>query len=173
MFKYFLHIILLVALFSCEEEKPKEKELNMPTSKESSEMNKAWVKKEYKLIENYIERNQWEVQTSGTGLNYLIYKEGSGEEVNSGDEVMIDFKITLLDGTVCYSTDETGPVPFIVDKDNVESGLHEGVSYMRVGDKAKLIIPSYLAHGLAGDLNKIPMQSTLIYDVSVLGVSKY
>lgn len=168
-----LHIVIVLLVLSCGEEARVEQPIDLPNTEESSEMNKTWVKKEYQLIENFIERNQWEVEATGSGLNYLIYKNGTGDEVNSGDEVMIDFEITLLDGTKCYSTEETGPVPFIVDKDNVESGLHEGVSHMRVGDKAKLIIPSYLAHGLAGDLNKIPMQSTLIYDVKVLGVSKY
>ena len=170
MFKSLLYIfVLLIAFNSCKSTPNQENNIVTPNAEESADVNKVWITKEHKLIDKFIERNGWDVKESGTGLRYTIYDEGKGDEINSGDQVMIDFTITLLDGTECYSTKDTEPVPFVVDKDNVESGLHEGVSLMKVGDKAKLIIPSYLAHGLAGDLNKIPMQSTVIYDIKVLG----
>ena len=59
---------------------------------------------------------------------------------------------------------------FIVGKDYVESGLHEGIAFMNAGDKALIIIPSYLAHGLAGDLKKIPFRSTIVYDVELVAI---
>jgi FKBP-type peptidyl-prolyl cis-trans isomerase FkpA len=52
--------------------------------------------------------------------------------------------------------------------DNVESGLHEGILYMNEGSKALLVIPSHLAHGLVGDMNKIPPKSTIVYDIELL-----
>jgi FKBP-type peptidyl-prolyl cis-trans isomerase len=55
-----------------------------------------------------------------------------------------------------------------VDFDQVESGLHEGIKYMKKGEKARLILPPHLAHGLIGDMNKIPMNATLIYDIQVI-----
>ena len=55
-----------------------------------------------------------------------------------------------------------------IGKDNVESGIHEGITYLRVGDKAKLLIPSYLAHGLVGDKNKIPPRATLVVDLHLI-----
>jgi len=74
-----------------------------------------------------------------------------------------------LDGTKCYNTDEK-PEFFTVGKDYVESGLHEGIQFMSIGDKAIIIIPSHLGHGLAGDLKKIPFKSTIVYDIEFLDI---
>ena len=41
-------------------------------------------------------------------------------------------------------------------------------TYMKEGDKAKLILPSHLAYGLIGDQNKIPQKATIIYDIELL-----
>ena len=56
--------------------------------------------------------------------------------------------------------------------DNVETGLHEGIKYMKVGEKAKMILPSHLAHGLIGDSKKIPPRSTIVYDIELLDLKK-
>ena len=82
---------------------------------------------------------------------------------------MIKYNVTLLDGTECYSTDDEVE-EFIVDKDYVEAGLHEGIQFMSPGDKAILILPSHLAHGLAGDLKKIPFRSSIVYDIELIAV---
>jgi FKBP-type peptidyl-prolyl cis-trans isomerase len=39
---------------------------------------------------------------------------------------------------------------------------------MKKGDQAKLILPSYLAHGLLGDRQKIPPQSVLFIDLELV-----
>jgi FKBP-type peptidyl-prolyl cis-trans isomerase len=41
------------------------------------------------------------------------------------------------------------------------------VKYLKHGDKALLLIPSHLAHGLLGDFKKIPPQMPIIYDVEI------
>ena len=50
----------------------------------------------------------------------------------------------------------------------VESGLEEGILLLKLGDKARFIIPSYLAHGLSGDQDKIPPKATLIYTIKII-----
>ena len=49
-----------------------------------------------------------------------------------------------------------------------ESGLHEALKYLKVGDKAIIILPHFAAHGILGDMNKIPPLSTVVYDIEVL-----
>jgi len=171
--KHILLIILgLMLVNSCEDAPKKEQEIIVPNDNQSADMNKMWIEEEHELINKFIERNGWDVTTTGTGLRYLVYEQGSGEKAEPGMRAMISYSISLLDGTECYSTEKYGPQPFLIEHDDVESGLHEGITYMKVGDRAKLIIPSYLAHGLAGDLNKIPTLATIIYDIKLLGVSK-
>jgi FKBP-type peptidyl-prolyl cis-trans isomerase len=55
--------------------------------------------------------------------------------------------------------------------DNVESGLHEAIQLLSPGDSALFVIPSYRAHGLIGDQDRIPMRSTLVYRVGLVAVS--
>lgn len=171
--KYILLVLFGVTFFSsCGDTPQKEQEILLPSDNESADMNKVWIKEEHQLINKFIERNGWDVTETGTGLRYLIYEHGTGEQAKPGMRAMISYSISLLDGTECYSTEKYGPQPFMIEHDDVESGLHEGITYMKVGDRAKLIIPSYLAHGLAGDLNKIPTLATIIYDIKLLGVSE-
>ena len=72
----------------------------------------------------------------------------------------------------CYNSDKDGLKLIELGKAEVESGLEEGILLMKVGDKAKLVIPSHLAFGLLGDENKIPKRATLIYDVELVEIKQ-
>ena len=132
------------------------------------EENKRMTLEEVHMMERYIQRRQWDMKESGTGLRYMIYQSGYGIMAEEGMRATVNYEIALMDGTVCYSSEEQGPRTFTIGRDNVESGIHEGITYMKVGDKAKLLIPSYLAHGLVGDQNKIPPRSSLVVDLELL-----
>ena len=54
----------------------------------------------------------------------------------------------------------------------VEVGLHEALEGMKEGDVKLVLIPSFLAHGIAGDLDKVPPQSPLRYDLRLIQVSR-
>jgi FKBP-type peptidyl-prolyl cis-trans isomerase FkpA len=56
----------------------------------------------------------------------------------------------------------------VVGMEEIESGIHKAVQFMKKGDKALILIPSHLAHGLLGDMNKIPPQTPIIYDIYIL-----
>ena len=105
---------------------------------------------------------------TGTGLHYIIVEKGKGGQVKSGDFVKVNYKISLLDGTECYSSEKDGAKEFKAEGDDVESGLHEAVLLLHIGDKAKFILPSYRANGLQGDNDKIPPLSSIIVDLEVL-----
>lgn len=136
-------------------------ELKEPLIQENIKMNKE----EARLIDRYIERRNWKMSETGTGLRYMIYLKGMGIKAEQGMEATVEYEVQLLDGTICYSSVENGPRKFLIGKDNVESGIHEGITLMEVGDKAKFILPSHLAHGLTGDNNKIPPRSSLVIDI--------
>ena len=133
-------------------------------------VNKYEAEKESDEINQYIVRHNWVMEKTGTGLHYLFLKKGSGDSAHSGDFVKVNYKISLLDGTECYSSDKDGAYEFKVEGDAIESGLHEAVQLMCFGDKAKFILPSYMAHGLHGDDAKIPPLSTIVVDLELLEV---
>ena len=132
--------------------------------------NKMYVQQESDEIDQYVTRHNWQMTTTGTGLRYMIVKKGMGEQTKPGQRAKVNYKISLLDGTVCYSSDSTGPKEFIIEQDDVESGLHEGIQYMHVGDKAVMILPSHRAHGLIGDQSKIPPHASVMYELELLSL---
>jgi FKBP-type peptidyl-prolyl cis-trans isomerase len=168
---YIIFISLLV-LQGCKEKVQQPlPEVNMNELKEPlMKVNRKISREEKLAIDGYVKRRNWEMTETGTGVRYMITEQGSKESPSSGDIVIIDFEISLLDGTICYTSKETGPEHFVVDYDNVESGMHEAIKYLHKGDKAIIIIPSHRAFGLAGDMAKIPPLSTVIYKIHVLDI---
>lgn len=152
----------------------KKKEITSPNDirEPSINTNQALTQKESDDIDQYVKRQGWEkdMQRSGTGLRYMIYKKGTGEQADKGMYAKVNYRISLLDGRECYSSVNDGAKEFLVGQDNVESGLHEAVAMLRVGDKAIFILPSHLAHGLMGDNNKIPPRSSVVYDIELISL---
>lgn len=169
-------IIFLIAtlLYSCGDGHKKTTQKTNIQSKEFQdkliEANKMYVKRENDEIDQYVAHRGWKMATTGTGLRYMITQKGTGELAVIEKQAKVNYKISLLDGTVCYSSDSTGAKIFMIGKDNVESGLHEGIQLLHVGDKAIFILPSHLAHGLIGDEKKIPPRATVIYDIQLLAI---
>lgn len=138
--------------------------------KELIETNKAKLKEEKAAILKFIERKKWKMTETGTGLFYEIYQKGSGEKAKEGDVVVLSYTVSLLDGKVCYSSTPANPSHFKVGEDNVETGLHEVVQYLSVGDKAHVVLPSHRAFGFTGDSSKIPQDASVVYDIELLAI---
>lgn len=138
----------------------------------SSDMNSQFTDEEDQEIELFLSTHKdWKMTETGTGLRYMIYsKSESTDSAKAKQTVTVDFEISLLNGEICYSSNVKGPESFIVEKSDIESGLHEGIKKMCVGDRAKFIIPSHAAHGLIGDTEKIPPLSPVVYDIVLLKI---
>ena len=161
-------IALTATLTGCNKTEQK----GVPMSKESLiRANKGLVTIDKERIEAYAERHQWDLRTTETGLWYQIYEHGTGDSARNGLIASLKYTVSLLDGTQCYSSDSTGEKTFLIGQGGVESGLEQGVLMLRVGDKARFIMPPHLAHGLPGDNNKIPARSTIVYQVELLNLT--
>ena len=179
MNKIYILVLIFNVLFvfsSCNDRKSTRKHLtkkeldNYDKSLEAA--NRYLVTIDAERIESFAKRRNWEMETSKTGLWYMIYEKGSGPKSKIGQVALLNYKISLLDGTLCYSSDSLGAKTFAIGHGGVESGLEEGILLMHQGDKARLIMPPYRAHGLLGDLNKIPARSIIVYDIELLKLSK-
>lgn len=167
-----INLLSLVLLFSACENADEKRPLDWTTDK-SIELNSEWSEEEEFYIQQYLKRRpNWEMIDTGTGLRYMIYSQGDGDSAVRGHYAKVSYKISLLTDEVLYSSEESGPKEFKIDHSEVESGLQEGIKKMRVGDKGIFIIPSHIAHGLAGDMNKIPPLETIIMDIHFISQSK-
>lgn len=175
MQRFFLFLCFSLILLSCKKDVRVIIVPEKDNSKETEllyELNQKKMRQEKVRIDAFVERSGWDMIETSTGIRYMIYKKGAGISPQTKDVVLIDFDIKLLDGTECYSSKLTGPESFKIDNDDVESGLHEALKYLRTGDKAKIILPSHRAFGLVGDQDKIPMNATVVYDIHLIRVIK-
>lgn len=109
------------------------------------------------------------VVTLPSGLQYEVLTEGNGAKPAATDKVKCHYHGTLLDGTVFDSSVQRGePAQFGVNQ--VIKGWVEALQLMSVGSKWRLFIPSHLAYGEQGAGNSIEPNSTLIFDVELLGI---
>ncbi|CAN5390361.1 hypothetical protein BH09BAC5_BH09BAC5_20130 [soil metagenome] len=163
-------VFVIVFLASCgEKEKPVRHQYTKEQVKDLSVQMNAWdEKRQNDEINQYIKVHNWTMTQTATGLRYMSVKEGKGATAKTGQTAKVIYRISLLDGTECYSSEKDGPKEFVIGKDYVESGLHEGIQLMHVGEKMRFILPSHLAQGLTGDQTKIPPLSSVIYEIELL-----
>ncbi len=111
-------------------------------------------------------------QQTASGLRYKILQSGNGAKPAEGDRVAVHYEGSLLDGTVFDSSVQRGePIEFLLGVGQVIPGWDEGIQLLRVGDKARLLIPSELAYGSSGAGGVIPPDAPLLFDVSLEGIS--
>lgn len=106
-----------------------------------------------------------------SGLRYKIIQNGDGKQATKGAMVSVHYKGQLLDGTVFDSSyKRKQPIDFNVGIGQVIAGWDEGIQMLKVGDKARFVIPSNLAYGERGAGGVIPPNATLIFDVELMNV---
>ncbi len=147
--------------------KPKQRQSTSVSKEALIEMNKAKIAEENDRIESMLSRYQWPVSKTETGVYYWIYEKGHGVKVEQGNILYCEYNLKLPNGDEIYNSNTDDALILKIGKSDIPSGLEEVLLLMHQGDKAKIIVPSYLAYGLAGDNNKIPSSATLIYDISI------
>lgn len=109
--------------------------------------------------------------TTASGLKYTDLVVGTGATPKKGQTVTVHYTGTLTNGKKFDSSRDRGvPADFRIGVGSVIPGWDEGLMTMKVGGTRKLIIPSALGYGPQGRPPDIPGNSTLIFDVELLGV---
>lgn len=164
------YFITLCCLLACNAPSKNKKEHADWSPNHSVSYQKEVNEREQLKIAFYLEHHrELSMNMTSTGLRYQVIEPVSkGELAQPGKTALAIVKIGLLDGRICYETDPEFYEEIPIDHNDRESGLNEGLKLMRKGERAKFILPSHLAHGLVGDLQKIPPLSILILDVELI-----
>lgn len=119
------------------------------------------------LAKNRLEKG---VFTTGSGLQYMVLRQGNGARPTATDKVEVNYRGTLLDGTEFDSSYARGqPATFSLSQ--VVAGWTEGLALMPVGSKYRLWIPSELGYGARGTPGgPIGPNATLVFDVELLSI---
>ena len=126
-------------------------------------------------VKDRVVAEMWKVdstlfKTTASGLKYAIISQGEGPVVEAGKVVTVHYSGYLQNGTMFDSSVERDePIMFVVGQGQVIPGWDEGMQLLKKGDKARFVIPPQLGYGEMV-LEKIPVNSTLIFDTEVIDI---
>lgn len=138
---------------------------------------------EVATLQKYVKDNNLEDAKDPSGIYFkLIQRSSDTTLIRPKFKVLLHYKVTLMDSTVVFSTeDQYGhnyeDDPFYVDVNYTEAdasplqkveGMHYGLKKMHIGDRATIIIPSELAFKAVSTTtgySYIPRFSTLLVTV--------
>jgi FKBP-type peptidyl-prolyl cis-trans isomerase FklB len=124
-----------------------------------------------KAGEDFLQANKERegVHTTASGLQYEVLTEGNGPRPKATDKVKCHYHGTLIDGTIFDSSVQRGqPATFPLNM--VIKGWTEALQLMPVGSKYRLFLHPSLAYGERQTGSVIGPNSTLIFDVELLGI---
>jgi FKBP-type peptidyl-prolyl cis-trans isomerase FklB len=139
---------------------------NQQKQKQAGEKNKT---EGAKFLED--NKKKQGVKTTASGLQYKVIKEGNGAQPKATDTVTVNYRGTLINGTEFDSSYKRGqPATFPVN--GVIKGWTEALQLMKVGSKFQLFLPPKLAYGERAMTPEIGPNSTLIFQVELLGIKR-
>jgi len=158
-----------ISVLSVKKKEVYEKE-QMELKKQKSAMLEVQRNDEAGLRDAYLKKNNVKAKPTKSGLYFTETQKGKGKQAVVGANVQVHYKGSLLNGSEfdsSYKRDK--PISFKLGGGQVIPGFEEGVTMMKEGSKAQLIIPSDLGYK-DQELENIPAYSTLIYEVELVKV---
>jgi peptidylprolyl isomerase len=121
------------------------------------------------------EKKESKMKTTPSGLQYEDTKEGTGASPKTGQTCVMHYTGWLWENGAKgkkfdSSLDSGKPFEFPLGQGRVIKGWDEGVATMKIGGKRTLLIPPGLGYGARGAGGVIPPNSTLLFEVELLGV---
>ncbi|WP_160711106.1 FKBP-type peptidyl-prolyl cis-trans isomerase [Chitinophaga solisilvae] len=134
--------------------------------------------KDEKGIKEYLDKNKINATKNAEGVYVAVTQEGTGSTPNPGDTVYVHYTGKLTSGKVFDSSQDSTlrpgmplePIKFPIGRGFVIKGWDAGLSGLKKGSKATLVIPSTLAYGLQGSPPAIPANSILVFDVQLVDI---
>ena len=129
------------------------------------------VAEQKRMAEEAMEKLAAGFDKTESGLRYKMIQKGDGTQAEKGKTVSVHYEGSLENGKVFDSSyKRKSPIDFKLGVGQVISGWDEGIALLKVGDKARFVIPSYLGYGSQGAGGVIPPDATLIFDVELMNV---
>jgi len=111
------------------------------------------------------------VVTLASGLQYKVISMGKGAKPGAEDNVTVDYKGSLINGTVFDSSEKAGhPVSFKVNQ--VIKGWTEILQLMPIGSTFEVYIPADLAYGQQAVGSMIGPNETLVFNIHLISIDK-
>jgi len=170
-FNFLISFFLVFLISSCtqtpvvEVEKKSDGKLN----ERLINANKYIASAEQTQIDGYVSRRGWNCETLPCGARLSVVNNGQGAAIRNDDPTVVCYTLSTLNGKTLYA-DRTDTL--IVGRHNATVALDEALLRMRHGGEAWLISPSEAGYGVAGDGDRIPSRTVLVYHLKVKGIAR-
>lgn len=138
--------------------------------KKSAERNKKLIATEEDQIDSVIKSNpkvKYMASTKGYWYSYIVQNTLDTLTPKKGDVAFFNYEIKDLKGKIIYSEVELKPQTYAIDKQNIMTGLREGIKLMHKKEKVIFLFPSHIAYGYHGDEKKIGPNQPLLCTVTL------
>jgi gliding motility-associated peptidyl-prolyl isomerase len=138
--------------------------------KKSAERNKKLIATEEGQIDSIIKSNpkiNYLASDKGYWFTYLVQNKIDTLTPKKGDVAFFEYELKDLKGRIIYSQAELKPQTYAVDKQNIMTGLREGIKLMHKKEKVVFLFPSHIAFGYHGDDKKIGPNQPLLCTVTL------
>jgi len=171
MGKLFFILSFGFLFISCSKPEPRKPIIRKTSSfmHESIERNKVLNKLEDDMILLKIKRDSLHNYVNSEHGFWFYYKEKdtlNNKYPVKGDEVSFTYEIKDLKDAVIYTKEDLGIKNYLIDKEELITGLQEGIKLMKKGEIVIFIFPSYKAFGYTGS-DRIKPNMPLIYTVEL------
>jgi gliding motility-associated peptidyl-prolyl isomerase len=168
----FVFLVTLV-VFSCKQRQEARRPISHSSGsfmKKSVERNKQLIASEEGQIDALIKSNpKVKFIASSNGYWYAYVRQNKLDTITpkKGDVAFFDYEIKDLKGKIIYSAAELRPQTYAVDKQNIMTGLREGIKLMHKKETMIFLFPSHIAYGYHGDDKKIGTNQPLLCKVTL------
>ena len=157
-------------------------EARHPISAKTGSFIDASVERNKKLIAQ--EQVSIEKVMQDQGINYIASESGFWYYYNNkietdtlktplfGDIINYNYNIKALNGDLIYSKEDLKTQNYTMDKEELFTGLREGLKLMKTGETVTFLFPSQKAYGYYGDENKIGSNTPIICEVTVNSITQ-
>lgn len=166
-------ILLLTLLNSCQSKREARKPISHASGtfmRQSVDRNKKLIAGEEAEISRVIRQNpktKFIASTKGFWYSYATVNVQDTLTPKKGDVALFDYEVKDLKGHVIYSKSELGPQTYFVDKQNIMTGLREGIKLMHRKEKMNFLFTSHMGYGYHGDNKKIGTNKPLLCIVTL------
>lgn len=163
------HIIMTLAalaLTACHNDPPVVGQPQQPDNYKDNMINanRTIAQSEETSINEYVARRGWPVKTLSNGVRVWEYEAGDGAKVDYEDSIHAYYSVEAINGTLIYPAEEEH---FVAGRKPNMTGLDDAVLSLHHGSRAKVILPSALAYGIAGDGDRITQSAILVIDLKI------
>ena len=174
---YFKQILLAflvtIIVASCKQSQEARRPISHASGsfmKKSAERNKKLIATEEGQIDSLIKSNpkvKYMASTKGYWYTYVVQNSLDTLTPKKGDVAFFNYELKDLKGRIIYSEVELKPQTYAVDKQNIMTGLREGIKLMHKNEKIIFLFPSHIAYGYHGDDKKIGPNQPLLCTVTL------